>query len=58
MVPKGFLGAIAKKGKYHCPREKKCLTRNFWKKIQKALDSTLNSITLADLINKKYDKEK
>ena len=53
MVPKGFLGAIAKKGKYHCPREKKCLTRNFWKKIQDSLNSVLDSLTLADLIDSK-----
>jgi len=33
-----------------CPREKKCLTKSFWGKIQKTLDSALNSITLADLI--------
>lgn len=39
--------------KYFCPREKKCLTKNFWKKIQNALISKLNSITLADLISKK-----
>ena len=34
----------------YCPREKKCLTKSFWGKIQKTLDSALNSITLADLI--------
>jgi len=36
----------------YCPREKKCLTKSFWGKIQKTLDSALNSITLADLIRK------
>ena len=40
---------IAKK-KYLCPRERKCLTKNFWKKIQKSLNSTLDSLTLADLL--------
>jgi len=44
---------IAKKEKYHCPREKKCLTKNFWKKIQDSLNSVLDSLTLADLINPK-----
>jgi len=44
--------ALGKKGKYHCSREKKCLTKNFWKKIQDSLNSALNSITLADLIKK------
>ena len=43
---------IAKKEKYFCPQEKKCLTKNFWEKFQTILDSALNSITLADLINK------
>jgi len=33
-----------------CPMERKCLAKNFWSKIQKTLDSALNSITLADLI--------
>ena len=42
--------ALGKKGKYHCPRERKCLTKNFWKKIQDSLNSALNSITLADLV--------
>ena len=37
-------------GGCYCPREKKCLTKNFWGKIQKTLDSVLNSITLADLV--------
>ena len=43
---------IAKEGRYLCPRERKCLTKNFWKKIQNALNSALNSLTLADLIKK------
>ena len=36
--------------KVYCSREKKCLTRMVWKKIQDSLTSTLNAITLADLI--------
>jgi Rrf2 family protein len=35
-----------------CPREKKCLVKNFWRKIQKAFISTLNSFTLSDLLKK------
>jgi Rrf2 family protein len=41
---------VASKKRSLCPREKKCLAKNFWKKIQKSIDLTLNSITLADLI--------
>ena len=37
--------------KFHCPRARKCLAKNLWKKIQDSLNSTLNSITLADLIS-------
>ncbi len=44
---------IAKGKRFVCPRNKKCLTKNFWKKIQDSLNKTLNSLTLADLINKK-----
>jgi len=44
---------LAKVEKSVCPREKKCLTKNFWKKIQDSLESTLDSMTLADLINPK-----
>ncbi|MBD3208637.1 MAG: Rrf2 family transcriptional regulator [Candidatus Nealsonbacteria bacterium] len=33
-----------------CPRKGECKTVNVWRNIQKALNSTLNSITLADLI--------
>jgi len=44
------IAPIRKKG-YRCPRERKCLTKNFWQKIQKTLNSTLNSLTLSDLIS-------
>lgn len=43
---------IAKEKRYLCPKKRKCLTKNFWKKIQNSLNSALNSITLADLIRK------
>ena len=36
--------------RHFCPREKKCLTKNFWQKLNKSLISTLNSVNLADLI--------
>jgi Rrf2 family cysteine metabolism transcriptional repressor len=35
-----------------CPREKNCLVKNFWKKIQKIFVSALASVTLSDLIKK------
>ena len=38
--------------RYDCPRKKICKTINVWQKIQDALISTLDSITLADLIKK------
>lgn len=43
---------VAKGKRFICPRNKKCLTKNFWKKIQDSLNKTLNSLTLADLIKK------
>jgi len=33
-----------------CVRSKKCLAKNVWSKIDKAVNKTLSSITLADLI--------
>jgi Rrf2 family protein len=33
-----------------CGRKAKCLTKNVWSKVEKALNKTLESITLADLI--------
>lgn len=33
-----------------CPRKGKCLAKNFWKKIQDALNISFDSLTLADLI--------
>lgn len=49
---------IGKKEKYLCPREKKCSTKNFWKKIQDTLNSALDSLTLADLILSKNEIKK
>lgn len=42
--------AKEKEKRFPCPRKKKCKTIDVWKKIRDALSSTLNSITLADLI--------
>jgi len=42
--------AVSKEKKYKCPRKKVCKTISVWQKVQDALNSTLNSITLADLI--------
>lgn len=36
--------------KFHCVRARNCLAKNLWRKVQDSLNSTLNSITLADLI--------
>jgi len=41
--------AKEKEKRYSCPRKNKCLTKNVWQKIRDTLNSTLNSITLADL---------
>jgi len=37
---------------YFCPRSKKCSAKIFWQKLNKAINSALNSVTLADLIKK------
>ena len=54
----GFVKCILedKKKRYCCPREKICLTKNFWKKIQDSFNSVLDSLTLADLINSKKSR--
>ena len=44
--------AKEKKERFCCPRKKTCRTIDVWQKVQDVLDSTLNSITLADLIKK------
>lgn len=33
-----------------CPKLKKCLTKNVWKRVDRAVSKTLASITLKDLI--------
>lgn len=33
-----------------CGRKSKCLTKNVWSKVEKALNKTLESITLAELV--------
>lgn len=39
--------------KYFCPKAKKCLAKNFWKKLNRTINSALNSMTLADLVKDK-----
>jgi len=34
-----------------CGKSKKCLSRNVWKKVDIAIDKTLKSITLKDLVS-------
>jgi Rrf2 family protein len=36
--------------KHFCPRESKCSTKDFWKKLNKAISFTLDSMTLDELI--------
>jgi Rrf2 family protein len=48
-----FCIAKEKEKRFFCPRKKNCPTKDVWKKIQNILNSTLNSITLADLIKNK-----
>lgn len=33
-----------------CGKYKKCLSKNVWKRVEKAINDSLNSITLSDLI--------
>jgi len=47
-----------KKGCSSQKRKDECPIRNVWKKIEENLNSSLNSITLADLINKKHNEER
>jgi len=46
-----FCIAKEREKRFSCSRRKICLTKNVWKKIQDTLNLTLNSITLADLVN-------
>ncbi len=43
--------AKEKKERHYCPRKRICKTFSVWQKVQDVLNSTLNSITLADLLN-------
>ena len=36
--------------KYFCPKEKKCLSKKFWQKLNQVINSALDSVTLADLL--------
>jgi len=40
------------KNNIFCPKQKGCVSKIVWQKIQRAIISTLNSLTLADLIKK------
>ena len=41
---------LEKKINFVCPREDLCLAKKFWRKFQKSIDSTLDSMTLGELI--------
>jgi Rrf2 family transcriptional regulator, cysteine metabolism repressor len=47
---KQLVDCVAQNKKEHCFLEKKCLAKVFWQRIQKSIENTLNSTTLADLI--------
>ena len=40
-----------------CPRSEFCITREVWVEMKKALDKTLNSITLQNLIEREKKAE-
>ncbi len=39
-----------------CPRAADCVTREVWMQVQQAVDDVLNSITLADLVERAKEK--
>lgn len=41
-----------------CPRSDLCATREVWTEVKKAIDQTLDSITLHDLMERQNKKEK
>ncbi len=43
---------VSEENQQSCPHFKSCQARTIWRKIQKQINSVLNSITLADLIKK------
>lgn len=45
--------ANERKERLSCPRKRICKSFSVWQRIQEVLNSTLNSITLADLIDSK-----
>ena len=45
-------GKIVPAGCAFCGKAGRCLSKSVWQKIQKSLNNTLKSITLADLIKK------
>jgi Rrf2 family protein len=42
---------VSEDQKFNCPHHHKCLTQKMWKKIQDGFIKTLNSISLASLID-------
>lgn len=40
-----------------CPRSDLCVTRDVWSEMKKAIDATLNSVTLQDLLERQRKKE-
>ncbi|MFA5367137.1 MAG: Rrf2 family transcriptional regulator [Dehalococcoidia bacterium] len=40
-----------------CPRAERCVTRDIWSETKKAMESVLESITLADLVRRQHDKD-
>ena len=40
-----------------CPRADSCVTREVWSEVKKAMDNTLNSITLQDLVERQKKTE-
>jgi len=39
-----------------CPRSSKCVTLDVWKQLSDAINNVLDSITLADLVNRAHEK--
>jgi len=51
-IVKTLEGKISPVGCSLCGKSKKCLSKNVWDKVKTSLVSTLNSITLYDLLKK------
>lgn len=41
----------------NCDRADTCITRDVWREVKKAIDATLESVTLQDLVEKQKRKE-